>query len=136
MTKPIPTIQHHMTTSPHSIGVDQMLSVAHARMREHRIRHLPVLSGGKLVGIVTERDLNLIETLRDVDPTKVSVEEAMTAEVHAVTPDTPLDEVVAEMATHKYGCVVIMQNAHVVGIFTTVDACRTLGTLLKTRLTH
>ena len=107
MTKPIPTIQHYMTTSPHSIGVDQTLAHAHNVMREHKIRHLPVLAGGALVGMVTERDLHLVETLRDVDPDTVKVEDAMTPSVHSVSPDAPLDEVVSEMAEKKYGSAVV-----------------------------
>lgn len=134
MSKPIPSIQKHMTTSPHSIGVDQPLSRAHTVMREHGIRHLPVLTGGKLVGMLTDRDLHLVETLKDVDPQKVTVEEAMSTMVYAITPETPLDVVVSTMAEHKYGSAVVMQNEKVVGIFTTVDVCRTLAELLHTRL--
>ncbi len=134
MSKAIPTIQKYMTTAPHSIGVDQTLAHAHGVMREHKIRHLPVLSGGKLVGMLTERDLHLIETLRDVDAKEVEVEQAMSTVVYSVSPDAPLDEVVGEMALKKYGSAVVMQNNKVVGIFTTVDVCRTLGELLHTRL--
>lgn len=134
MTKPIPTIQKYMTTSPHAIGRDQPLTLAHKVMKEHDIRHLPVLDGGVLVGMVTSRDVALIETLRDVDPTKVTVEDAMSTTIYSVKPDTPLDEVVNTMAEHKYGSAVVMQNNHVVGIFTTVDACRSLAELLHSRL--
>lgn len=134
MTKPIPTIQKYMTTTPHSIGVDQPLARAHAFMKEHSIRHLPVLSGGGLVGILTDRDLGLIESLTGVDPKQVSVEEAMTPSVYSVSPETPLDEVVETMGTHKYGSAVVMQNSKVVGIFTTTDVCRAFSELLHTRL--
>jgi acetoin utilization protein AcuB len=134
MTKPIPTIQKHMTTSPHAIGLDQPLTAAHAMMKKHDIRHLPVLDGGVLVGVITDRDLSLIETLRDVDPKTVTVEDAMSTSIYSVPPETPLDEVVSTMAEHKYGCAVIMQNNHVVGIFTTVDVCQTLADLLHSRL--
>lgn len=134
MSKAIPTIQKYMTTSPHSIGVDQPLTHAHQMMREHHIRHLPVLSGGQLVGMLTDRDLRFIETLKDVDPTEVKVEEAMSSEVYSVSPDAPLDEVVQQMAQHKYGSAVIMQNHKVVGIFTTVDVCKAFAELLHTRL--
>lgn len=134
MTKPIPRIQKYMTTCPHTIGPDQSLSHAHGVMREHHIRHLPVLAGGRLVGVVTARDLALVETLRDVDAAKLSVEEAMSSEVYAVSPDAPLDQVVDEMARHKYGCAVIMQNQKVVGIFTAVDVCVAFGELLRGRL--
>lgn len=134
MSKPIPPIRKYMSTSPHSIGRDQTLAKAHAMMREHGFRHLPVLEGGKLVGLVTMRDLHLIETLRDVNVNEVTVEDAMTSDVYAVTPDAALDEVAAEMAERKYGCTIVMQNDHVVGVFTTVDACRALHELLHGRL--
>lgn len=107
---------------------------AHRLMREHRIRHLPVLHGGAIVGIVSDGDLHLIETLNDVDPEKVTVEEAMTADPYCVTPDTPLDVVVQTMAENKYGCAIIEQNRKVVGIFTTVDACNAFAQMLHTRL--
>jgi acetoin utilization protein AcuB len=134
MTKPIPTIQKFMTTQPHSIGQEQTMAMAHVVMREHRIRHLPVLTGGKLAGVLSDRDLSLLETLSDVDPKKVLVEEAMTANAYAVEPDTALDEVVATMAEHKYGCAIVMQNNKLVGIFTTVDACRAFAEMLHGRL--
>jgi acetoin utilization protein AcuB len=123
-----------MTTIPYSIGPDQKLSRAHDVMREHRVRHLPVLLGGKLVGVLTDRDLHLIETLRDVDPHKVTVEEAMSQMPYSVSPDAPLDEVCVEMAEHKYGCAVIIQNDKVVGVLTTVDISRALADLLRGRL--
>src|SRR6187431_2053194 len=97
MTKPILDIEAHMTRAPHSIGRDQPLARAHALMRDHHIRHLPVLDGGVLVGLLSDRDLHLIETLRDVDPERVSVEEAMSSIVYAVGPDAPLDQVLDEM---------------------------------------
>jgi acetoin utilization protein AcuB len=134
MSKPIPSVQRFMTTSPHSIGKEQTLERAHEVMRTHRIRHLPVLEGGKLVGIVTERDLHLVETLRDVDPRNVIVEEAMSTHVYAVDPDAPLDAVAQTLAEHKYGSAVVIQNGKVVGIFTTNDACRALADLLHSRL--
>jgi len=134
MTKPIPTLQKYMTTSPHAIGDEQTLVTAHQMMREHQIRHLPVLRGGKLVGLITERDLALIEALKDVDPKTVTVDDAMSSAVFSADPSAPLDEIVGTMAERKYGCCVAMQNSKVVGIFTTVDACRALAEMLHGRL--
>src|SRR5437879_4833811 len=51
------TIRDYMTPAPHTIGVEQPLAVAAALMQAHHIRHLPVLHGGKLVGILSERDV-------------------------------------------------------------------------------
>ena len=120
-----------MTVSPHSIGRDQTLSTALTLMRRFGVRHLPVLHGGRIAGLLSQRDVLLVETLDDVDPSKVLVEEAMSTDVYAVGRETPLVEVIAEMADHKYGCVVVVEATHVVGIFTTVDALHALVTALR-----
>lgn len=136
MTKSIPHIRKYMTTDIQTIGDEQTMSVAHRMMRELHIRHLPVLHQGKIVGVVTDRDLHLVETFQDVDPSKISVSEAMTQDPYVVGPDAPLDEVVATMAAKKYGSAIVTDHGHVVGIFTTVDACTAFADLLATRLTH
>ena len=87
-----------------------------------------------MVGLVSDRDLHLIETLDDVDPRAVQVGEAMSQDPFVVAPDAPLDEVVHVMAERKYGSALVLQHDKVVGIFTTVDACRAFAELLHTRL--
>lgn len=132
-TKPaMPLIRKFMTPAPHTIGADQTMARAHQVMREFRIRHLPVLTAERLVGVLSDGDLNLVETLRDVDPKSVLVEEAMTQDPYTVPPDAPVDQVVAEMARHKYGSVVVMDNRRVVGVFTTNDACQAFAEVLRT----
>jgi acetoin utilization protein AcuB len=76
----------------------------------------------------------LIEALGGTDTKTTMVEEVMTTSVYAVAPETLLAEVVATMSEKKYGSAVVMQNGKVVGIFTTVDACRALAELLHSRL--
>jgi acetoin utilization protein AcuB len=78
--------------------------------------------------------LNTVETLRDVDPRKVLVSEAMSQDPYLVSPEAGLDEVVSTMASKKYGSAVVTQHDKVVGIFTTIDACRAFSDLLQTRL--
>lgn len=134
MSKSIPSIQKYMTTTPHSIGGDETVAAASKLLREHGIRHLPVLEGEKLLGVLTDRDIKFVEGFRDVDTTTMTVAEAMIEEPYTVTPDTPLDEVTDTMAERKYGCAIVAHNGRVVGIFTTVDACRALSELLSTRL--
>ncbi|MBI5513532.1 MAG: CBS domain-containing protein [Deltaproteobacteria bacterium] len=120
-----------MTATPHTVGRDQPLTVAHRLMRDHRVRHLPVVHVGKLVGLVSDRDLALIETLRDVDPAEVIVEEAMTQAPYTVGPDASLAEVAEHMAAHRYGSCVVVDGERVVGVFTTVDALEALAALLR-----
>jgi len=134
MSKPIPAVRKYMSTSPHSIGPDGNLVQAHAMMREHSIRHLPVLDGGVLVGVVSARDVSQIEALVGGNPKQIPVGDAMATNVYATTPDAPLDEVVDEMARRKVGCAVVMDHSHVVGIVTTVDVCTALAELLRGRL--
>jgi acetoin utilization protein AcuB len=122
-------IDHFMTGSPHSIGFDQPLALAHETMRRLDIRHLPVLRAGELVGLVSLRDLQLLESLAGVDPQRVTVEDAMTVDVFAVHPDAEIGAVAAEMARHKYGCAVVMSGDTVVGIFTTSDALHAIVAL-------
>ena len=124
------TIESFMTRSVHTIGLKSPLVEAHRVMNEHGIRHLPVLEGGRLAGLVSQRDLHLIETLKDVDPKEVIVEEAMSQDCYTVEAGTPLAEVAREMGRHKYGSAVVLQGSHVLGIFTTTDALRALEAVL------
>ena len=129
-TKSLVSIGQAMVPCPHTIGRDQPLARAHEVMRTHAIRHLPVLEGGKLVGVLSSRDLYFIETLRDVDPSIVTVEQAMTPVPYVVSEDTPLREVAAAMAEHHYGCAIVTNQRGVAGIFTTVDGMRALAAML------
>lgn len=117
-------VYKYMTPSPHSIGRKQTLATAHRMMRDHKIRHLPVLDAGVLVGLVSERDLTFLETLRDVEPSTAMVEEAMSPEPYFVNVDTPVREVALAMIEHKYGSAIVVDHGNVVGIFTTIDALR------------
>jgi acetoin utilization protein AcuB len=124
-------IENFMTRAVHTLAATRSLADAHALMRAHRIRHLPVLDAGKLVGIVTERDLALVETFRLVDPGKVTVQDAMSPDVFTVAPGTPVAEVAHRMAQDRLGSAVVQQGSKVVGIFTVVDALRALDFLLS-----
>lgn len=127
----MPAISHHMTKQPWTIEQTAPLAQAHDLMREHRLRHLPVLEHGNLVGVVSVGDLHLLETIGDFSLHAVPVSEAMTERPFVVTGDTPLDEVVEIMAEKKYGCAIVAGRGGVEGIFTTVDACRVLAKVLQ-----
>ncbi len=122
-----PSIASLMTPSPHTIGRTQSLDLAHKMMIEHDIRHLPVLDGGHLVGIVSERDLLLLESFEGIDARKVLVEEAMTPAPFVASPEAPAAEVFRTMAEHKYGAVIVAEHGKVIGIFTAIDALRVLS---------
>ena len=109
---------------------DTPLLKAQGIVREHDIRHLSVLDGETLVGILSDR--NLKEALASPGGEKFLVEDAMMPDVFVVSPDTELSTLVEEMAAEKYGCALIQEkDGKVIGVFTTIDACRLLARLLK-----
>jgi acetoin utilization protein AcuB len=115
-----------MTRSVQTIGGDESLSTAHALMNRHKIRHLPVLDAGELVGVVSQRDLYFVEALDDTAPARIRVDEAMTRDVYEASPDTPLRQVARKLIDKKYGCAVVTKAGKVVGVFSVVDAIRAL----------
>jgi len=130
--KTVPKIDKYMTPMPHTIGNDIPVKTALEMMRKHGIRHLPVQKGGKLVGVLTDRDIKLAASFNG--SSELSVEDVMTPDPYIARPQTALDEVATQMAEHKYGCAIIEQeNGKVVGIFTATDGLRVLGEVLAER---
>ena len=123
------TVGALMTPQPVTIGRKESLETAHRIMRDHRIRHLPVLERGELVGVVTQRDLYFLETIRGVDLEADIVEDAMTTDTYAVAPDAPIASVAKHMARHRFGCAVVVERDKVAGIFTVTDALRLISAL-------
>jgi len=115
-----------MTSVPLTVGSEQTITFAQKLMEKHGIRHLPVLHGGELYGIVSDRDLGMIAGLNEVNPDKTTVEEAMTQEAYTVSKSTPLIAVLREMLDHKYGSVIIVEGVKIIGIFTMYDALQLL----------
>jgi acetoin utilization protein AcuB len=128
--KQMPKVERVMTAMPHTIGKRIPLSQAMNMMREHRFRHLPVLEEGKLVGVLTDRDIKLASAFQG--PGQLTVEDVMTPDPFSVLPTASLDDVVGEMAERKYGCAIVRQgNGKVVGIFTAVDGLRFLSEVMR-----
>ena len=122
-------IGKYMTAGPHTIGREQSLTAAKQLMHKSHVRHLPVLHGGKLGGVVSERELDLVEALPGSK--QLSVEDAMVPDVYTISEDAPLDTVAAEMARLKVGSAIVLKGDNVVGVFTAVDGLRALADLLK-----
>jgi acetoin utilization protein AcuB len=134
MNKHIPTIQKYMTVIPHTVGIDQTLKTAKEMMSKHNVRHLPVLKAGKLVGILSDRDIKTILDFKDTDAETLTVDDVYTPEPYITSPSAHLNEVVALMAEKKYGSALVVDNNKLVGIFTEIDALKALSDLLETRL--
>ncbi|MEK6579389.1 MAG: CBS domain-containing protein [Bdellovibrionota bacterium] len=127
--KQMPKIDKFMTPMPHTIGMDIPIKKALEIMREHGIRHLPVQEGGKLVGVLTDRDIKLAASFQGAS--ELIVEDVMTPDPFTTHPEASLDYVVSQMAEHKYGCAVVQQeNKKIVGIFTATDGMRVFAEIL------
>jgi acetoin utilization protein AcuB len=116
-------IAEYMTPLPHTVGSEQTITFAQKLMQKYDIRHLPVLHGGELYGIVSDRDLGMVAGLNEVNP---DVTTAMTQEAYTVSKDTPLFAVLEEMLEHKYGSAIVVEGVKIVGIFTTHDSLKLL----------
>ena len=118
-------VENFMTPAPHTVGAEQTLHYAEQKMHEHSIRHLPVLKGGELVGLVSLRDIRLVESI-DKDLESVVVDEACSSDPVMVEKGTSLSDVSRQMAENKIGSVLVMDGNKLVGIFTWIDALRAL----------
>lgn len=122
------TMEMIMTKMPHSIGFDIKIELAQEQMKKFQIRHLPVLQGGKIVGILTDRDLKLAEKFGS---NELNVEDVMTLDPYVVELQSPVSEVLAKMAEHKFGAVIVEDKGKAVGIFTAVDGMRLLSEMYR-----
>jgi acetoin utilization protein AcuB len=122
------TIGEFMTPGPHTIGREQSLIAARQLMNKNHICHLPVLHAGELVGVVSDRELEVMEVLPGSK--QLSVEDAMVPGVYTTSEDTPLANVAADMSRLKLGSAVVVKGGHVVGVFTAGDGLRALARLL------
>ena len=124
-------IETFMTPAPHTIRADSTLPQARHVMRTHHVLHLPVMDGGDLVGVLSERDILWMESLRP-DDVSLRVADAMTPFPYFVAPDVAVDKVAREMSSATFGSAIVMDNGQPVGVFMAQDALRLLGELLAT----
>ena len=121
------TVGEMMTAHPRCIHASAPIGDAHRLMKEEKLRHLPVLEGGLLVGMVSERDLLRLEATVDVDRKRDPVSAAMSAPAFWVLPETPLPAVASQMRARGVGSAVVLSEGRVIGIFTTSDALDALA---------
>jgi acetoin utilization protein AcuB len=130
-----------MTSHVHTASPDTTLAEALSLSREHRIRHLPILDGDRLVGIVTDRDLRLAmppiwadehdELMQALHTRRVG--ELMITDTITVQPDTPVEEAAELLYTHRIGCLPVLEDGRLVGILTETDLLRAFAELFGAR---
>jgi acetoin utilization protein AcuB len=106
-----------------AISADTTLQDAYRTMREHGIRHLPVLEGEKLVGVVTDRDLRLATSA--LTPSPFSPDSRVSAVMSAapLTADAsdPVEDAARTMRELKIGCLPVLDDGRLIGIVTGLD---------------
>jgi len=122
-----------MTPFPYSIDLQASLAEAEAQMVEHAIHHLPVTSARQLVGVITQRDLLAARARAGRTNGVGSVADVCVEDPYVVDLDTPLDEVLLEMAARHVGSALVTRRGRLAGVFTASDACRAFGEDLRKR---
>lgn len=133
--KAIPQVSKYMSTTPLSINGESTLTEAVDVMKKNQIRHLPVVLGEKF-GVVSDRDLKLAMSLAGVNPKLSKVKDICDDSPYLTKPSSSISDVSSELAERKVGSALVVDNGHLVGIFTTTDACRALADLCEGRLSH
>ena len=108
--------------TPHPITVEpaDKLAIVRSKMLSGHFRTVPVLSGGKLAGVITDRDLRRHEGY--LDHTEVRL--AMTTEVATVTRSTPIHEAAKTLLERKIGALPVVEGERLLGIISTSDVLR------------
>ena len=132
MNKP-PNLTHAMTPFPYSVDLDSSYEQATELMGHHNVRHLPVTEDHRVVGVITDRDLTSAMDVhtRAGGTGELSVRDLYIPDPYVVSVDEPLDNVLLTMAERHIGSAIVTKGGKLVGMFTTVDACRSFGEYLR-----
>jgi len=125
-----------------SVSPDMTIAEALKMMKNEHIRRAPVVENGKLVGIISDKDLLNASpssatslSIWEINYllSKITVKEVMTTKVLTVHEDTPIEEAARTMADNKVGGLPVMRDGHVVGIITETDLFKIFLELMGAR---
>lgn len=122
-------VKDYMTSSPQTLTPDQTLLDADLLIRRSGVRHLPIVTDDRLVGLLTERDVRrYAPSILDSTPEEYNrifentlVGKVMTKEVTTIAPEAPLAEAATLMVAQHRGCLPVMDGERLVGIITRRD---------------
>jgi CBS domain-containing protein len=126
-------VREIMMGSPVTLKPEDTLDLANDVISLGRIRHIPVVADGTMVGLLSERDLlgaaaNQIFGLKQKSKSallkSVLIKDVMKKRVITVKPQTPIKEAARLMAEKKIGCLPVVSNGSLVGLVTTTDLLR------------
>ncbi len=116
-----------MSSPVHTVRPRTTAADAVALLRGHGIRHLPVMEGDRVVGVVTDRDL------RGVDP-GTRVDAIMSHPVVVVSPRTAMDKAARLLFDRRIGCLPVIEEGKLVGILTQTDAVAALVNMMRVQV--
>ena len=123
--KKMPLLTTFMTPFPHSVDLDASFDEASNLMARHNVRHLPVTHDNVVVGLA----INLHSSPASAG--SLSVRDLYMSDPYTVSVDEPLDSVLLTMAERHIGSAIVTKADKLVGMFTSVDACRSFGEYLR-----
>jgi len=119
-------VEEFTTPNPITANEDTSIEDLRSLMAEHGIRHLPIVNGNRVVGIISDRDLRVIAGLDLREKSLVSAKDIMAEDPFTVSSEATLDEVAFEMSNRKIGSVIVNEGNSFLGIFTATDALNAL----------
>jgi CBS domain-containing protein len=116
-----------MTEDPRTCETDHDLTCTLRIMKEEDVGIVPVTEGngeGRVVGVVTDRDIALYLGSEDAKPSDVEVEQVMTRDVVSVEPDADVDEVARRMEDGQIRRILVVEGERLLGVISTADLAR------------
>lgn len=122
-----------MTPFPYFVDTDNEVGEIERLMGEHHIHHIPVQQNGRVVGVVSERDLYHLgdRFLPIKDRARIRARDIMADDPYIVAFDTPLNEVALEMAKRHAGSAIVLHHEKLAGILSATDICRILAEIFE-----
>lgn len=130
----IPRINSVMTPFPYSVEAGARLDEALKMMARHDIRHLPVVDGAQLVGVVSQRLLEQTRAVGGGD--RQRIREFMLDKPYIVEIGEPLEKVLLYLADKHLECALVVKDGRLAGIFTMIDAYRRFAQELRRQRTQ
>ena len=118
------SVRDTMTSQPTSIDASQSVVDAARVMRDEDVGSLPVTDQGRLVGVITDRDI-AVRIVAEGRTESASVAEALSRNPVTVTPDHDLDDALKLMARHQVRRLPVVDGDELVGIVAQADVALT-----------
>ena len=120
-------VEEFTTPNPLTASEDMPIDELRQLIEQRGVRHLPIVRDGQVVGLVSDRDVRVVQGLSAAHKIQVRAGDIMAAVPVTVTASTPLDEVAYTMSDRKIGSVIVNEDSgEFLGIFTVTDALNAL----------